>query len=64
MYHVNDMMAYLNRTFGAPDITVKSPHLTDFNGKQGILLIQGHGWKDAGVMSRCGTAQPAPILAI
>jgi hypothetical protein len=47
MYHVNDMMTYLNRAFGAPDITVKSPHLTDFNGKQGILLIQGHGWKDA-----------------
>jgi hypothetical protein len=47
MYHVNDMMDYLSSTFGAPDITVKSPHLSNFSGKKGILLIQGHGWRDA-----------------
>ena len=47
MYRVNDMMDFLKRSFGAPDITVKSPRLANFAGKQGILLIQGHGWQNA-----------------
>ncbi len=47
MYRVNDMMDFLRATFGTPDLEVKSPRLSSFAGKQGILLIKGHGWQNA-----------------
>jgi hypothetical protein len=47
IYRVGDMMAYLERAFGRPDKTAKSPKLSDFAGMQGILVIKGHGWANA-----------------
>jgi Type VI secretion system (T6SS), amidase effector protein 4 len=47
MYRVTDMMKYLRKTFGEPDKTVTSPKPTDFSGTNGIILIEGTGWKDA-----------------
>jgi len=46
-FRVNDLMGYLANHFGAADKTVKAPTLTDFAGMKGILVIKGHGWKDA-----------------
>lgn len=47
LFRVNDMMAYLEREFGRPDKTAKSPKEADFRGQRGILVVRGHGWKDA-----------------
>ncbi|SAI70872.1 Uncharacterised protein [Bordetella ansorpii] len=47
MYRVNDMMAYLERTFGKPDLTVKSPKPSDFANMKGIVVVRGHGWSNA-----------------
>lgn len=47
IYRVGDMMAYLERAFGKPDKTVKSPSPTDFAGMKGILVVKGHGWANA-----------------
>lgn len=46
MYRVNDMMDFLSNRFGPPDITEKTPIMSDFNEK-GILLIKGSGWSNA-----------------
>lgn len=47
LFRVNEMMEYLSRTLGKPDKTVKAPQVADFSGSQGIIVIQGHGWRDA-----------------
>lgn len=47
IYRVNDMIRFLERTFGKPDKTVKSPKPADFAGMQGLLVIKGHGWANA-----------------
>ncbi|CAG0943524.1 hypothetical protein BROC_02324 [Candidatus Brocadiaceae bacterium] len=47
MFRVNDMMDFLKNKFGPPDITAKSPSMSSFYGKKGILLTQGHGWTNA-----------------
>lgn len=47
LFRVNDMMEYLAKEFGKPDKTVKSPTPANFAGMKGILVIRGHGWKDA-----------------
>jgi hypothetical protein len=47
LYRINDMLDYLERTLGKPDKTFKSPQQSDFAGMKGIILIKGHGWKDA-----------------
>ena len=47
MYRSNHMMEFLEETFGAADITAKSPKFSDFYGKKGVLVIQGNGWDNA-----------------
>lgn len=47
MYRVNDMISFLEETFGKPDLTVNSPKETDFNGKKGIIVFSGSGWSNA-----------------
>ena len=47
LYRVNDMMNYLEETFGKADKIVKSPKTSDFAGLQGIIVIKGSGWANA-----------------
>lgn len=47
MYKEPDMMAYLARTFGKPEKTVKSPKPSDFANMKGIIVVKGHGWNNA-----------------
>jgi hypothetical protein len=39
IYRVADMMSYLERTFGKPDKTAKSPKPSDFANMKGIILL-------------------------
>jgi hypothetical protein len=47
MFQLSEMRQYLERTFGKPDKTVKSPKPGDFAGMQGIIAVVGHGWLNA-----------------
>lgn len=47
LFRVNDMMAYLDESFGKPDKTVKFPSPSAFAKLKGILVIRGYGWRDA-----------------
>jgi hypothetical protein len=47
IYRVGDMMNYLERTFGKPDKTIKSPKESDFSSLKGIIVVKGHGWGNA-----------------
>jgi hypothetical protein len=47
IYRVGDIMSYLERTFGKPDKTVKSPKPSDFTNMKGIIVVKGHGWGNA-----------------
>jgi hypothetical protein len=47
IYRIDDMMTYLERAFGKPDKTVRSPNESDFTEMQGIIVVKGHGWSTA-----------------
>ena len=47
IYRVNDMMKYLEHTFGNPDKTVRSPNPSDFANMRGIIVVKEHGWNNA-----------------
>ncbi len=47
MYRVNDMIRFLNETFGVPDLEVKQPRMLDFQNKKGIIVFTGSGWSNA-----------------
>ncbi len=47
IYRVDDMMRYLEDTFGKPDKTAKAPKTSDFAGMKGIIVVKGHGWGNA-----------------
>jgi hypothetical protein len=47
MYRVREMMAFLEKTFGKADRSVKTPHPAEFDGIKGIIAVKGHGWSDA-----------------
>lgn len=47
LFRVEDMMKYLEDTFGKPDQLVRSPKPADFAGRQGIIVVKGHGWGNA-----------------
>lgn len=47
LFRVNDMMRYLEETFGKADKIVRSPKTADFAGLKGILVIKGKGWSNA-----------------
>jgi hypothetical protein len=47
MYRVNDMMTFLEVTFGKPDRTAKSPKTDDFSGLKGLIVVKGSGWSNA-----------------
>jgi hypothetical protein len=47
LYRVRDLIRYLEKTFGRPEKTARSPNPAAFNAMKGILVIKGHGWNDA-----------------
>ena len=47
IYRVDDMMSYLESSFGKADKTSRSPMPSDFANLKGILVVKGHGWRDA-----------------
>lgn len=47
MYRVPEMMLFLERSFGKPDVTTAQPRPQDFSGKRGILVVKGRGWSNA-----------------
>lgn len=47
MFRVKDMMTFLDKTFGKPDKTAKSPKVSDFAGAKGLIVVKGHGWSNA-----------------
>jgi hypothetical protein len=47
LYKIEDMMNYLEYRFGKPDKMVKAPKPSDFAGMKGIIVVKGHGWKNA-----------------
>lgn len=47
MFRVGDMMTYLEREFGKPDKTVRSPKPSDFANMKGIIVVKGRGWGNA-----------------
>jgi len=47
IYRVGDMMTFLERNFGIPDKSARSPKPSDFLGLKGVVVVKGHGWSDA-----------------
>lgn len=47
LFRVSDMMDQREKSFGNPDKTAKSPSPAAFANLQGILVVRGHGWRDA-----------------
>lgn len=47
MYRVPEMMLFLQRTFGKPEVTTAHPRPVDFAGKRGVLVVKGRGWSNA-----------------
>lgn len=48
LFRVREMMAFLERTFGKPDLKIcKEPKPSDFAGRRGIIATNGHGWSNA-----------------
>jgi len=48
IYRVEDMISYLQDTFGEPDIVVnRVPHPEDFSDMRGIMVVTGDGRGDA-----------------
>lgn len=47
LFRVNEMMTFLERTFGIPDRTAKSPYPAHFSGLKGLLVVKGNGWTNA-----------------
>ncbi|MFT4171043.1 MAG: type VI secretion system amidase effector protein Tae4 [Rhodocyclaceae bacterium] len=47
IYRLVDMMGYLERAFGKPDKTVRSPTEADFARTKGIIVVKGYGWRGA-----------------
>jgi hypothetical protein len=40
LFRVNEMMMFLEQTFGAPDQTAKSPYPAHFAGFRGLLVVK------------------------
>jgi hypothetical protein len=47
MYRVNDIITFLEDTFGKPDTIILAPKESDFIGKKGIIVFSGSGWSNA-----------------
>lgn len=47
IFHVNDMIKYLEDNFGKPDKIFKAPSPKNFMGMKGLLVVKGHGWSNA-----------------
>lgn len=47
IYRVGEMMSFLERTFGKPDVTTRMPKTADFSGQRGLLVVNGVGWNNA-----------------
>jgi hypothetical protein len=47
LFRVNEMMTFLERTFGSPDQKAKSPYPAHFVGLKGLLVVKGNGWTNA-----------------
>ena len=47
IFRVKEMITFLERTFGKADKQWQGANPADFDGMQGIIVIQGQGWSDA-----------------
>lgn len=48
IYRVKEMIKFLTRNFGAPDISVSNkPYQEALRGKKGIIVFEVDGWDDA-----------------
>jgi len=47
MYRVNDMMTFLEKTFGVADKSARAPKTSDFAGLKGLIVVKGSGWLNA-----------------
>ena len=47
LYRVNEMMTFLERSFGAPEHSANSPNPSHFFSKKGVIVVTGHGWTNA-----------------
>jgi hypothetical protein len=47
MFRVNEMMTFLEKTFGKADKSAKAPQPTHFTGLKGLIVVKGHGWSNA-----------------
>ena len=47
MYRVNDMMTFLEKTFGVADKSARAPKTSDFAGLKGLIVVKGNGWLNA-----------------
>ncbi|MGO1767925.1 hypothetical protein CAP48_18830 [Advenella sp. S44] len=48
MHRVNDMIRFLEHTFGKADIEISgAPTPAQLTGKKGLLVVKGHGWDNA-----------------
>jgi Type VI secretion system (T6SS), amidase effector protein 4 len=47
MFRVNDMMSFLEKTFGKADKMAKAPKPSDFAGLKGLIVVKGSGWNNA-----------------
>ncbi|WP_205880074.1 type VI secretion system amidase effector protein Tae4 [Lampropedia aestuarii] len=53
LYRANDLVPYLTKKFGSPDITVESPKSSDFSGKKGIIVFRVNQWSDVTGHATC-----------
>lgn len=48
IYRVTEMVKYLTRKFGSPDIVIENkPYETLLRGQKGIIVFEVDGWSDA-----------------
>ncbi len=47
LFRVNEMMTYLETSFGKADKVMASPNQSNFAGMKGIVVVKGSGWSNA-----------------
>lgn len=47
LFRVNELMSYLDRTFGKPEASASVPTFQSFARMKGIVVVKGKGWSDA-----------------
>lgn len=49
MYKVRDLIDFLYKKFGDPDVTIENPTISTFRSHKGILVLDVDQWTDATV---------------